>query len=129
MQPPFRFPATRPLAELRRANEQMRGGARTQDTMLFKRLNLSSATTPENFQKSVEAEIEKKQGRRADDVGGLAVSRVASSSIVSDWPRSKCRVAMAQAQPWSGAARAPGAAAHAANTQQRQSAKTAAAQE
>lgn len=31
------------------------------DKMLFKRINFSSATTPYNFQESIEAEVERKQ--------------------------------------------------------------------
>jgi dynein heavy chain len=30
------------------------------ETMLFKRINFSSATSPFNFQESIEAEVEKK---------------------------------------------------------------------
>jgi len=33
------------------------------DKMLLKRINFSSATTPFNFQESIEAEVEKKQSR------------------------------------------------------------------
>jgi len=38
--------------------------------MLFKRINFSSATTPFNFQESIEAEVEKKQVRTYTPPGG-----------------------------------------------------------
>ena len=40
------------------------------ETMLFKRINFSSATTPYNFQEAIENEIERKQGRSYVPPGG-----------------------------------------------------------
>jgi dynein heavy chain len=40
------------------------------EEMLFKRINFSSATTPFNFQESIEAEVEKKQVRTFTPPGG-----------------------------------------------------------
>jgi len=40
------------------------------ENMLFKRINFSSATTPYNFQESMEAEVEKKQSRIFTPPGG-----------------------------------------------------------
>jgi dynein heavy chain len=40
------------------------------ETMLFKRINFSSATTPYNFQESIEAEVEKKQVKTFTPPGG-----------------------------------------------------------
>jgi dynein heavy chain len=40
------------------------------EEMLFKRINFSSATTPYNFQESIEAEVEKKQVRTFTPPGG-----------------------------------------------------------
>jgi dynein heavy chain len=40
------------------------------EKMLFKRINFSSATTPFNFQESIEAEVEKKQQRIFVPIGG-----------------------------------------------------------
>jgi dynein heavy chain len=38
--------------------------------MLMKRINFSSATTPFNFQESIESEVERKQGRTFVPPGG-----------------------------------------------------------
>ena len=40
------------------------------EAMLFKRINFSSATTPFNFQESIESEVERKQGRTFVPPGG-----------------------------------------------------------
>jgi dynein heavy chain, axonemal len=40
------------------------------EAMLFKRINFSSATTPYNFQESIENEVERKQGRTFVPPGG-----------------------------------------------------------
>lgn len=40
------------------------------EQMLFKRINFSSATTPFNFQESIEAEVEKKQVKTFTPPGG-----------------------------------------------------------
>jgi len=42
--------------------------------MLFKRINFSSATTPYNFQESIEAELEKKQSKTFVPTGGKKMS-------------------------------------------------------
>ena len=44
------------------------------DEMLFKRINFSSATTPWNFQESIEAEVERKQVRTYTPSGGKRMS-------------------------------------------------------
>jgi len=60
----------------------------SQDVMLYKRLNLSSATTPHGLQKSIEAEVEKKQGKTFCPPGGKLMTVFiddASMPIVNKW--------------------------------------------
>merc|ERR1719197_871908 len=60
----------------------------SQDVMLSKQLNLSSATTPLGFQKSVEAEIERKTGKTFCPPGGKKMTVFiddASMPLVNKW--------------------------------------------
>jgi dynein heavy chain len=60
----------------------------SQDTMLSKRINLSSATTPFNLQKTIEAEIERKTGRTWVPPGGKLMTVFiddASMPLVNKW--------------------------------------------
>lgn len=63
-------------------------GQYSADVMLSKRLNLSSATTPLGLQKSIEAELEKKNGRTHCPPGGRSMTIFiddASMPLVNTW--------------------------------------------
>ena len=63
-------------------------GKYSQDVMLSKRLNLSSATSPHGFQKNIEAEIERKTGKTFCPPGGKKMTFFiddASMPIVNKW--------------------------------------------
>merc|ERR1719197_2126541 len=60
----------------------------SQDVMLSKTLNLSSATTPLGFQKSIEAEIERKTGKTFCPPGGKKMTVFiddASMPLINKW--------------------------------------------